>query len=93
MPASASDKFNPLEDVVAAIGSLLPTGVPEDIRKNILGSVTAALEQMDVATRAELEVQETVLRRTRQKVQDLEARILELEKQLRVSDSASTESN
>lgn len=69
----------PIESVMATVGSLLPAGLSADIRKNIMASVRAALENMDFVTRTEIEVQETVLRRARDRIKELEKRIEKLE--------------
>jgi hypothetical protein len=44
--------------------------------------VQSALEKMDLVSREELDVQEKVLQRTREKLEALEARISELEQKL-----------
>ncbi len=68
-----------VEDIVALVNSLLPGTLSEDLRKNFVASVKAALEGMDIATRSELEVQESVLRKARSKIEELETRVSELE--------------
>lgn len=68
-----------VEDIVALVNSLLPGTLSEDLRKNFIASVKAALEGMDIATRSELEVQESVLRKARSKIEELEIRVSELE--------------
>jgi hypothetical protein len=44
--------------------------------------VQSALEKMDLVSREELDVQEKVLQRTREKLEALEVRITELEQKL-----------
>ena len=44
-----------------------------------MASVRAALENMDFVTRSEIEVQEAVLRRARDRIKELEARVEKLE--------------
>ena len=70
-----------LEQIAEAVGSVLPADLSEDVRKNIKATVRSACEGLDLVTREELEVQEAVLRRTRQKLERLEQQVLELEKQ------------
>lgn len=73
----------PIESVLAAVGSFLPTEMSADIKKNVMGSVRSALENMDFVTRSEIEVQETVLRRARERIKKLELRIEELEAEVK----------
>ncbi len=68
-----------LEDILGVISSALPAGMSEEIRRNLDASIRTVLENLDIATRSEMEVQEASLLRARQKLQDLEARIAELE--------------
>ena len=79
-----------LKDFAGAVNAALPGRFGEYIRHNVRAAVRAAVESMDLVTREELEVQQQVLLRTRQKVDTLEARIGELEQRLAaVSDSES----
>ena len=78
-----------IESVVAAVGSFLPAETSASIRKNVKRSVQAALEDMDFVTRSELEVQETVLRRAREKIKELEERVKVLEAEAQNRTSAS----
>ncbi len=75
------NRSNPVEGILAAVGSFLPAELSADIRKNVMGSVRTSLENMDFVTRSELEVQEVALRRAREKLKQLEARIEQLEKE------------
>ena len=77
--SSNSQRPSPIEDTLSALGNILPPSVPETIRQNVLSSVKAALENLDFVTRQEIEVQETVLRRAREKIDALEARVRQLE--------------
>ncbi len=69
----------PTESILAAVASFLPTELSADIKKNVIGSVRSALENLDFVTRSEIEVQETVLRRARERIKMLESRIEKLE--------------
>jgi len=46
------------------------------------GAVRGAFERLDLVTREEFEVQEAVLRRTREKIEQLEAQVRALEAEL-----------
>ena len=69
----------PINKIVSAITEALPGDLPGEVRRNINARVQSVLEKMDVVTREELEVQEKVLLRTREKLEALEIRITELE--------------
>ncbi len=73
-----------LDQVSAAVGSVLPSQLSSDVRKNMRAALQASLERLDLVTREELEIQEAVLARTREKLQELEKKIAALEKQLLV---------
>ena len=69
----------PLNKIAAAIAEALPGDLSGDLRRNINAAVQSVLEKMDLVMREELEVQEKVLLRTREKLEALETRITELE--------------
>ncbi len=73
------------ERLSEAMQAVLPVELAEDVRKNLNASVRGVCERLDLVTREELEVQEAVLRRTREKLERLEAQVLELEKRLLAS--------
>ena len=54
----------------------------EDLRKNIDVLVRSALQRMDLVTREEFDIQQALLVRTRERLEDLEEEIAELEKKL-----------
>jgi BMFP domain-containing protein YqiC len=72
----------PISRIASAVAEALPTELGEDVRRNVRVVVQSALARMDVVTTEELEIQEAVLRRTRDKVERLEARLAELEAKL-----------
>jgi BMFP domain-containing protein YqiC len=71
-----------LDQVSAAVSNVLPSQLSSDVKKNMRAALQSALEGLDLVTREELEVQEAVLARTREKLQELEKKIAALEKQL-----------
>lgn len=79
MPGSSSEKSKTVENILSAVGSLLPANLSEDIKSNFLSAFRTALENMDIVTRDEIEVQETMLQRAKEKIKELEARIADLE--------------
>ena len=67
------------------VGDVLPKELREtqsDIEKNIRSLVESALEKMDLVTREEFDTQVSVLGRSRNKIEELEKQVAELEKQL-----------
>ena len=73
-----------LDDLVRRIAGVLPGGIGqlnEDMRKNLKEVISASLSRMDLVSREEFEVQSAVLARTRQKLERLEAKVTELEKE------------
>jgi len=71
-----------LDDLSARISEFLAASPAKDVEKNVRGLLSAAFAKLDLATRAELEVQAKVLARAREKLSELEARVAELESRL-----------
>lgn len=74
-----------LKDLAGAVNAMLPERMGEDVRRNVRAAVRAALEDMDLVSREELEIQRQVLLRTRRKLEALEARVAELERESEAS--------
>jgi len=72
-----------LEDLSARISEFLAASPAKDLEKNARALLSAAFAKLDLATREELEVQTRVLARSREKLSQLEARIAELEVELK----------
>ncbi len=70
--------FSRLSESIAA---LFPGQVGEELKKNIEALIQGHLEQMNLVSREELEIQQKVLRRAQERLAELEAKIEELEKQ------------
>jgi BMFP domain-containing protein YqiC len=71
-----------LDDLSARISEFLAASPAKDVEKNLQALLSAAFAKLDLATRAELEVQAKVLARSREKLTELEARVAELEARL-----------
>jgi BMFP domain-containing protein YqiC len=71
-----------LDDLSARISEFLAASPAKDVEKNLQALLSAAFAKLDLATRAELEVQAKVLARAREKLTELEARVAELEARL-----------
>ncbi len=52
----------------------------EDLEANFRGVLRSGISKLDLVTREEFEVQEAVLARTREKLERLEAKLEEIEK-------------
>ena len=80
--ASAMPQTRILDDLSARISEFLAASPAKDVEKNLQALLSAAFAKLDLATRAELEVQAKVLARSREKLAELEARVAELEARL-----------
>jgi ubiquinone biosynthesis accessory factor UbiK len=76
-------KTSPLEDLSARIRDFLAASPAKDLEKNLRALLTAAFAKLDLATRQEFEVQAQALSRAREKLAELEQRVVELEARLR----------
>ena len=68
-----------LDEIAARIGKALEGSPAKDIEKNLKAMLTSGLARLDLVTRQEFDVQAEVLRRTRDKLERLEALVAELE--------------
>lgn len=73
-----------LDDLARRIANGVPSGLgllQEDLRRNLRSGLESALSRMDLITREEFDAQAAVLARTREKLERLERRVTELERQ------------
>ena len=70
------------EEINERVRAVLAQSPAADIEKNMRAMVASLFSRLDLVTREEFDVQREVLARTRQKLEDLEARVAELEKQI-----------
>jgi BMFP domain-containing protein YqiC len=71
-----------LDDLSARISEFLAASPAKNVEKNLQALLSAAFAKLDLATRAELDVQAKLLARAREKLSELEARVVELEARL-----------
>ena len=74
-----------LQDLVRRLADAVPDGlqsVRSDLEKNFRSVLQSGLDKLELVTREEFEVQEAVLQRTREKLEALEKRLKEIEKQV-----------
>ncbi|MBO67402.1 MAG: hypothetical protein CL398_03735 [Acidiferrobacteraceae bacterium] len=70
----------PTNRIIEIIADILPSDLPSDIRNKIDLAIQSAVFKLDLVSREEIEIQEKLLMRTREKIDLLEVRISELEK-------------
>ena len=69
-----------LDDIGAKVNELLAQSPAKDIEKNMKVMLGGVFARLDLVTREEFDVQQEVLKRTREKLTALEAKVAELEK-------------
>jgi BMFP domain-containing protein YqiC len=69
-----------LDEINERIRSTLATSPAGDFEKNLRALLASFFSRLDLVTREEFDVQREVLARTRAKLQELEAKVAELEK-------------
>ena len=76
-------KSNFFDDMQARINQALENSPAKDIEKNMKAMLSQGFSKLDLVTREEFDVQMQVLAKTRAKLDALEARVAELEAQLK----------
>jgi ubiquinone biosynthesis accessory factor UbiK len=74
-----------IDDIANRLANAIPPSfnhLKEDMEKNFHAILQSALARLDLVNREEFEVQKAVLAKTRQKLEVLEERVAEMEKQL-----------
>ena len=69
-----------LDEISSKISRLLADTPAGDVEKNMRALLSATFAKLDLVTREEFDVQRAVLVRTREKIQQLEAKVAELER-------------
>lgn len=70
-----------INDLVGKLGEVLKQSPAKDIEHNLRAGLTSMLGKLEMVNREEFDVQTEVLARTRARLEHLEARLAELEKQ------------
>ena len=73
---------NFLDDLSLRIKEMLKQSPAKDLDKNLRALMSGTFAKMDLVTREEFDIQKAVLSRTREKLSELETRLVELEKQV-----------
>lgn len=77
------DRTNFFDDLQSKINQALENSPAKDIEKNVKAMLTQGFSKLDLVTREEFDIQTQVLAKTRAKLDALEARLTELEAQLK----------
>ena len=68
-----------LDELNKKVSELIAASPAKDIEKNLRALLSSAFSRLDLVTREEFDVQQEVLGRTRDKLQQMEARVAALE--------------
>ena len=74
-----------IEAIVSDISKVIPEDIDllkEDIEKNVRATLNTAFTKMELVTREEFDIQASLLSRTREKLEALQKKLSEMEKQL-----------
>lgn len=69
-----------LDELNRKVAELIAASPAKDVEKNLRALLSSAFTRLDLVTREEFDIQQEVLRRTREKLESMEARVAELEK-------------
>ena len=68
-----------LDELAKRIGRAIEASPAKDLERNVKALLASGLAKLDVVPRAEFDVQAKVLARTREKLDELERKVAELE--------------
>ena len=77
--------LNPIDELARRLSSLVPPGLREgrdELQQNFKSVLQSGLSKLDLVTREEFEVQRAVLLRTREKLEQLQRAVADLEAQV-----------
>jgi len=69
-----------LDEISRRVDDLIANTPVEDVQKNLRALMSGWFSRLDLVTREEFDVQQSVLQRTREKLSQMEARVAELER-------------
>ena len=73
-----------LDELNRKVSDLITATPAKDIEKNLRALLSSVFSRLDLVTREEFDVQQEVLRHAREKLQQMEARVAELEAKARM---------
>ena len=71
-----------LDELNKKVSELIAASPAKDVEKNLRALLSSAFSRLDLVTREEFDVQQEVLGRTREKLEQMEARVAGMEKVL-----------
>ena len=71
-----------LDELNRKAAELIAASPAKDVEKNLRALLSSALSRLDLVTREEFDIQQQVLTRARDKLQQMEVRVAEMEKLL-----------
>ena len=77
-----------IDDLARRLAALVPPGLKEareDLTANFRSALQSGLRELDLVTREEFDVQRCVLLRTREKIEELEVQVANLERSIGTS--------
>ncbi|MDF3034931.1 MAG: hypothetical protein K0S28_205 [Paucimonas sp.] len=77
------NKPNFFDEMQARINEAIQNSPMKDVEKNVKAMMSQGFSKLDLVTREEFDIQAQILAKTRAKLEALEARVAELETQLK----------
>jgi ubiquinone biosynthesis accessory factor UbiK len=84
-----------IDDIANRLANAIPPSfnhLKEDMEKNFHAILQSALARLDLVSREEFEVQKAVLAKTRQKLEALEQRVIEMENKILANEEVTLDS-
>ena len=81
-----------IDDLARRLSGLVPPGLREsreELQENFKAVLQSGLAKLDLVTREEFDVQRAVLRRTREKLEQLQRQVVDLEARTATGDGSS----
>ncbi len=81
--------LNHIDDLARRLSGLVPQGLREsreELQENFKAVLQSGLARLDLVTREEFDVQRAVLLRTREKLEQLQRQVVDLETRLAIGD-------
>jgi hypothetical protein len=72
-----------LDQITRTVSQTVPPGLTREVKKNLRAALRGTFERLNLVTREELDVQEAVLVRARERLVELEKRVAELEQKIK----------
>jgi len=72
-----------IEKILSTVQSAMPESLADDMKNNVRAMLQSSLNDLDLVSREELEIQTAVLAKTRSKLEELEEKLKVLEEKLK----------